>query len=140
MQCRCHCRRSIWVLLELICRWKLHFTKIDQERCKIEQICIWNPMSTGFIMLTLIYIICMQFLLLSGRHSSARNVLSGEEQGEMTVFAGYWLSNVRRIRSTRIVYFIFCYDKGLYIYTFCLGITHTRVSFSRLKLLIFYPI
>ena len=46
-------------------------------------------MSTGFIMLTLIYIICMQFLLLSSRHSSARNVLSGEEQGEMTVFAGY---------------------------------------------------
>ena len=138
MQCRCHCRRSIWVLLELIWRWKLHFTKIDQERCKIEQICIWNPMSTGFIMLTLIYIISMQFLLLSGRHSSARNVLSGEEQGEMTVFGGYWLSNVRRIRSTWI--FIFCYDKGLYIYTFCLGITHTRVSFSRLKLLIFYPI
>ena len=56
---------------------------------QIEQICIWNPMTTGFIALTLIYIISMQFLLLSGRHSSAQNVLSSEEQGETTVFAGY---------------------------------------------------
>ena len=133
-------RSSIWVLLELICRWKLHFTKMDQARGKIEQICIWNPMTTGFITLTLIYIISMQFLLLSGRHSSAQNVLSSKEQGETAVFAGYWLSNVRRIQSTQIVYFIFSYDKRLYIYTFCLGITHTRVSFSHLKLLIFYPI
>ena len=31
-------RRSIWVLLELICRWTQHLTKIDQENCKIEQI------------------------------------------------------------------------------------------------------
>ena len=43
-------RRSIWVSLELICRWTQHFTKIDQEKCKIEQICIWKPMITGFIM------------------------------------------------------------------------------------------
>ena len=42
--------RSIWVLLELIRRWTQHFTKIDQEKRKIEQICIWNPMTTGFIM------------------------------------------------------------------------------------------
>ena len=48
-----------------------------------------NPMTTGFIMLTLIYVISMQFLLLSGRHSSAQKVLSGVEQGEMAVFAGY---------------------------------------------------
>ena len=27
-----------------------HLTKIDQEKGKIEQICIWNPMTTGFIM------------------------------------------------------------------------------------------
>ena len=37
--------RSIWVLRELIARWTQHFTKIDQEKCKIEQICIWNPMT-----------------------------------------------------------------------------------------------
>ena len=37
--------KSIWVLLELIGRWTQHFTKIDQEKCKIEQICIWNPMT-----------------------------------------------------------------------------------------------
>ena len=46
-------------------------------------------MTIGFIMLTLIYVISMQFLLLSGRHSSVRNVLSGEDQREMAVFAGY---------------------------------------------------
>ena len=42
-------RRSIWVLLELIHRWTQHFSKIDQEKCKIEQICIWNPMTTGLL-------------------------------------------------------------------------------------------
>ena len=41
--------RSIWVLLELIHRWTQHFSKIDQEKCKIEQICIWNPMTTGLL-------------------------------------------------------------------------------------------
>ena len=43
-------RISIWVLLELVCRSTQHFTKIDQEKCKIEQIWIWNPRTTGFIM------------------------------------------------------------------------------------------
>ena len=33
-------RRSLWVLLELIRRWTQHFSKVDQERRKIEQICI----------------------------------------------------------------------------------------------------
>ena len=42
--------RSIWVLLELVGRWTQHFTKIDQKTRKIGQICIWNPMTTGFIM------------------------------------------------------------------------------------------
>ena len=42
-------KSSIWVLLQLIRRWTQHFTKIDQEKRKIEQICIWNPMTTGFI-------------------------------------------------------------------------------------------
>ena len=46
-------KSSIWVLLELICRWTQRFTKIDQEKCKIEQICIWKPMTTGFIMLNI---------------------------------------------------------------------------------------
>ena len=70
-------------------------------------------MITGFIMLTLIYVISMQFLFLSDRRSSVQIILSGEERGETAVFAGYWLSNVRRIRSTQIFYFIFCYDKRL---------------------------
>ena len=43
-------KSSIYVLLELIRRWTQHFTKIDHETLKIEQICIWNPMTTGFIM------------------------------------------------------------------------------------------
>ena len=33
-------RRSIWVLLELVRRWTQHLIKIDQEKCKIEQIWI----------------------------------------------------------------------------------------------------
>ena len=27
-----------------------HNTKIDEEKCKIEQICIWNPTTTEFIL------------------------------------------------------------------------------------------
>ena len=46
-------------------------------------------MTAGIIMSTLICIISMEFLLLSRRRSSARNVPSGEEQGETDVFAGY---------------------------------------------------
>ena len=60
--------------MELICRWTQHFTKIEQEKHKIEQICIWNPMTAGFIILTLIYVISMEFLSLSYRHSSSRNI------------------------------------------------------------------
>ena len=37
-------------LLEIIRRWTQRFSKIDQEESKIEQICMWNPMTTGFIM------------------------------------------------------------------------------------------
>ena len=57
--------------------------KWTRREAKFEQICIWNPMTTGFITLTLIYIISMQFLLLSGRHSSAQTssaVKSKEKQ------------------------------------------------------------
>ena len=35
------------------------------------------------------YVISMEFLSLSRRRSSARNVPSGEERGETDVFAGY---------------------------------------------------
>ena len=65
------------------------FTKIDQRTHKIGQIHIWNPMTTGFIMYTLICVISMEFLPLSRRLSSARNVPSYEERGETDVFAGY---------------------------------------------------
>ena len=82
-------RRSIWVLLEVVRRWTQHFTKIDQEKRKIKQICIWNPMTNGFIMLTLIYVISMEFLSLSRKRSSSRNVPSGEERGDTAVFAGH---------------------------------------------------
>ena len=60
--------RSIWVLL--IHRWTQHFSKINQEKSKIEQICIWNPHDYRI----LIYIISMEFLLLSLRRSSSRNI------------------------------------------------------------------
>ena len=42
--------RNIWILLELVRRWTQHFTKIDQKKRKIEPICIWKPIPTGFIM------------------------------------------------------------------------------------------
>ena len=32
--------RSIWVLPDLIRRWTQHFSEIDQEKRKIEKICI----------------------------------------------------------------------------------------------------
>ena len=50
---------------------------------------MWNPMTTRSIMLTLIYVISMEFLWLSRRRSSARNVPSGEERLETAVFTGY---------------------------------------------------
>ena len=56
-------------------------------------------MITGFIFQTLIYVISMEFLSLSRRRSSARNVPSGE-RGETDVFAGY-KSNTLEIRSKR---------------------------------------
>ena len=31
-------------------QWTQHFTKIDQNTRKIEEIYIWNPMTTAFIM------------------------------------------------------------------------------------------
>ena len=46
-------------------------------------------MTTGFIMKTLICVISMEFLPLSRRRSSSRNVPTGEERGETDVFAGY---------------------------------------------------
>ena len=63
-------------------------TKIDQEKRKIEQICIWNSMTTGFFIQTLLCVISMEFLPLSRRRSSPQNVPSGEERGETDVFAG----------------------------------------------------
>ena len=36
-------RGSVWVLLKLIHRWTQHFSKIDQEKRKIEQIWMWTP-------------------------------------------------------------------------------------------------
>ena len=80
--------RSIWVLLELVRKWTQHFTKIDQEKRKIEQNYIWNPMTTGLIMQTSIYVISMEFLSLSRKRSFSRNVPSGEERGQTAVFAG----------------------------------------------------
>ena len=46
-------------------------------------------MTTGFFKQTLICVISMEFLSLSRRSSSARNVPGGEERGETDVFAGY---------------------------------------------------
>ena len=56
---------------------------------KFGQIYIWNRMTNRFIMWTLICVISMEFLQLSCRRSSARNVQGGEERGETNVFAGW---------------------------------------------------
>ena len=45
-------------------------------------------MTMGIIKETLICVISMEFLLLSRRPSSMRNVPSSEERGETDVFAG----------------------------------------------------
>ena len=62
--------------------------KTAQKTYKSGQIYIWSPMTTGFVMQTLIYVISMEFLPLNRRRSSARNVPSGEERGATDVFAG----------------------------------------------------
>ena len=49
-------------------------------------------MTTKFSMLTLIYIISMEFLPLCYRHSSAWNFIIGKERGEAAVFEGYEIS------------------------------------------------
>ena len=41
-------RKSIWVLLELVRSRTQNFTIIDKEIHTIKQICICNPMTTGF--------------------------------------------------------------------------------------------
>ena len=54
-------------MLELVGRSTQHLTKIDQKTRKIRQIYIWNPMTTGFIMYTLICIISVEFLSLESQ-------------------------------------------------------------------------
>ena len=55
----------------------------------------------------------MEFLSLSGRRSSARNVPSGEERGEADVFAGYvWGSD-------RLFFFLFLLFMIFLILVFC---------------------
>ena len=68
---------------------KTNFTIIDQERHKIEQLInIWSPLTTGFIMQTLIYVISMVFLSVMRGLPLWRNVLSGEERRGTAIFAG----------------------------------------------------
>ena len=62
-----------------------NFTKIDQEKRQIEQNLHLEPHDYRFYY-TLIYVISMEFLLLSRRRSSLRNIPSSEEQGETAVF------------------------------------------------------
>ena len=42
-------RKTIWNLLEFISIWTQAFTKIDQKKHKIEQICIWSLLMTGLM-------------------------------------------------------------------------------------------
>ena len=83
------CRRGICILLKLVCRRTQNLTPLLSRRNKIDQLFIRNPMTTGLIMKTLIYVISMEFLLLRNRCPSWHHVPWGEEQGEMAVFAVY---------------------------------------------------
>ena len=60
----------------------------DQEKHKVKQIFIWNPMTMGLIMSTLILIIIMEFLSVRHGHPTCRNIPQDKEQGEMVVFTG----------------------------------------------------
>ena len=63
----------------------MHYQNRQEKRKvrKIEQICLWNPMTIRFIMLTLIYVICatesQTFLLAKRpqRRGARRNGCSG---------------------------------------------------------------
>ena len=60
----------------------------------------------------------MEFLSLSRRRSSARNVLSDEERGETDVFAGYLENGVMMIPKRLLLTLIFaclCFKKSLLI-------------------------
>ena len=59
-------RRSIWFLLKLVHRRTQNFNIIDQEKHKIEQINIWNTITTRLIyyLNIVLYIISMEFLLI----------------------------------------------------------------------------
>ena len=60
-------------------------TKIDQEKRKIEQICIWNSMTTGFFYINIaLRLECLQL----SRTRSRETIPGGEERGETAVFAG----------------------------------------------------
>ena len=80
-------RESIWVLLELICNRTQNFTIIYQEKqnrtnIRLEPHDYWTTM-------TLIYVMSMEFPLRRHRCPSWSNIPSGEEWGEMAVFAGF---------------------------------------------------
>ena len=67
-------RESIWVLLQLVRSAAQNFTIINQEKHKIKQlIYIWNPMTTRYVMQTLIYTISTEFLWMRCRCSSWQN-------------------------------------------------------------------
>ena len=83
------CRRGICILLKLVCRRTQNLTTLLSRRNKIDQVFMRNPMTTGLIMQTLIYVISMEFPLLRNRCPSWHHIPCGEEQGEMAVFAVY---------------------------------------------------
>ena len=53
-----------------------------------------RPISASDLILDRFYVISMEFLSLSRRRSSSRNVPSGEERGETAAFAGLSVHNV----------------------------------------------
>ena len=62
-----------------------------------------RPIRASDRILDIFYVISMEFLSLSRRRSSARNVPSGEERGETDVSAGYELNSGFQIPGFRIL-------------------------------------
>ena len=68
------------------------FPKSTIRHVKLDKFIFGTPWLPNLLCKQLICIISMEFLLLSRRRSSVRNVPSGEERGETDIFAGYQIS------------------------------------------------
>ena len=95
-------RRSIWVLLELIRRWTQHFSKIDQETCKLNKFAFGTPWLPDLLckhrFTSSVWNFCRWVAEVPLREKS----LSVDEQGETSAF--------RRLQKllSQLILFLLC--------------------------------